>query len=105
MATEGASTSKSINDMLNDVRKAAAQVKDSKAKGADVSNAEARLLEAVNSLARERDALQTPEQPPAGTNAELSEDQLEWLQRVGRLVEREKRNTTEPRGQACSRMS
>lgn len=86
--------------MLNDVRKAAAQVKDTKAKGEDVNEAEARLDEAVNTLSRERDALSTPEHPPPETRPELSDDQLEWLKRVRRLVEREKRNTTEPREQA-----
>ncbi|KAL2694648.1 hypothetical protein Neosp_001233 [[Neocosmospora] mangrovei] len=100
MATDGNSTTKSINDMLNDVRKAAAQVKDTKAKGEDVSEAEARLHEAVNTLSRERDALQTPEHPPPETRPELTDDQLEWLKRVKRLVEREERNITEPRGQA-----
>lgn len=86
--------------MLKDVRKAAAQVKDSKAKGEDVSEAKARLLEAVKTLARERDELQTPEQPRAETSPELTDDQLECLQTVGRLVERQRRNITEPRGQA-----
>ncbi|RSM06081.1 hypothetical protein CEP52_005906 [Fusarium oligoseptatum] len=102
MATDGTSTSKSaINDMLADVRKAAAQVKESKAKGEGVIEAEARLQEAVSALARERDAMQAPEDPPEEANPELSEDQEEWLQTVKRLVERQKRNKTGRRGEPC----
>lgn len=86
--------------MLADVRKAAAQVKESKAKGEGVSEAEARLLEAVNALARERDAMQSPEQPPEEANPELSEDQEECLQTVKRRVEREKRNKAGRRREA-----